>query len=244
MQIQFPITLLDAYLISPHVRHFNFQIPGIPAFNFQAGQFITLHFEKDGQTFKRSYSIANAPQQNNRLEFAAGFVEGGVGSALLFGLNPGDEVMASGPYGRLVLSEDPVTRYILMATSTGITPYRSMLATLSQRLADNPALHVVILQGVQKRDHLLYTSEFNAFAARFPQQVQIYYYLSREPQVLATAGEYSGYIQQALSDLQLNPVEDKIYLCGNPTMIDDTFERLKNLGFSTRDIVREKYLSR
>jgi len=165
----FPITLVESYMISPKVKHFTFNCEQSPPFNFIPGQFITVHFERDGKALKRSYSIANEPKHDNRIEFAAGFIEGGPGTELLFNLKPGDVIHINGPFGRLIFKEEMPGRYILVATSTGATPFRSMLGELSTRLNQNPKLQVVILQGVQRKEEILYTNEFKAFAQQYPQ---------------------------------------------------------------------------
>ncbi len=242
MQIStFPIILEEAFMLSSYVKHFVFNVKKSPPFSYLPGQFITIHFEKGGKMLKRSYSIANVPTQNNRIEFAAGYVEGGPGSELLFNLKSGDQVNINGPFGRLILKDDMPKRYILVATSTGVTPYRSMLAELRQRLQINPDLKVIILQGVQKRSDILYLEEFIHFAQQFP-QVSFRAHLSRASENL-DAYEYSGYVQSAFPELALNPQEDLIYLCGNPGMIDEAFTYLKEHGFVIQHIIREKYIS-
>ena len=82
----FPVVLDNTVMLTPNVKHFVFHSIQEPAFDFIPGQFITIHFERDGKTLRRSYSIANTPTQNNRIEFAAGYVEGGPGTDLLFAL--------------------------------------------------------------------------------------------------------------------------------------------------------------
>ncbi len=238
----FPITLEDSYMLSPKVKHFIFKCFNTPIFDYQPGQFITIHFEREGQTFRRSYSIANAPYQDNRIEFAAGFVDKGPGTDLLFNLKPKDNIQINGPFGRLTLKDNTPQRYILVATSTGITPYRAMLNELKTRLLANPSLHVIILQGVQKREDVLYKDEFLALSNHFP-RVIFRAHLSREPSTDIAAHEYSGHVQASFKDFNLNPEEDVVYLCGNPGMIDDSFSYLKDKGFSTQQIIREKYIS-
>jgi ferredoxin-NADP reductase len=244
MQVNtFPITLVDSYMITPKVKHFVFNCELSPTFNYLPGQFITIHFERDGKTLKRSYSIANEPKQDNRIEFAAGFFENGPGTELLFNLKPGDVVNINGPFGRLIFKDEIPVRYILVATSTGITPYRAMLSELSKRFEQNPQLEVVILQGVQKREEILYANDFVSFSQKHP-QVTFRAHLSRElPQELQE-NEYSGYVQHAFPELNLNPEQDVVYLCGNPGMIDDAFNYLKEQGFAMQQIIREKYISR
>lgn len=244
MQVNpFPITLVESFMISPKVKHFVFNCDLSPAFTYLPGQFVTVHFEHQGKALKRSYSVANEPLGQNRIEFAAGFVEGGPGTELLFNLKPGDTIQISGPFGRLIFREDTPKRYILVATSTGITPFRSMLNELSKRLQQNPMTQAVILQGVQRREELLYAEEFKAFAQTHEQVTFRPYFSRMQPEELQES-EYCGYVQKAFDELNLNQEQDVVYLCGNPGMIDDAFEYLKDRGFAPQQVIREKYLSR
>ena len=242
--ITFPITLEESFMLSPKVKHFRFKCELDEPFNYSSGQFITIHFEKDGKTLRRSYSLANPPKKDNQIEFAAGFVENGPGTELLFNLKPGEQININGPFGRLVLKEPSPKRYILVATSTGVTPYRAMIPDLKELLSNDFTMKVDILLGVQNREEILYADDFIAFAEMFPKQVRFIPCLSRQPEDELIAGERAGYVQHAFEALTLNPAEDLIYLCGNPAMIDESFEYLKEQGFTTKEIVREKYISR
>lgn len=239
----YQLTLKWAEKISPHVRHLAFSPDDVELLNYTPGQFITIHFEKDGKTLRRSYSIASVPGNSDLIEIAAGFVEDGPGTELLFGLEPGDSVNATGPFGRLVLKDEPVKRLILMSTSTGVTPYRCMLPELARRMDADPELQVVILEGVQYRADLLYGEEFLAFAQQHP-RVQFRAHFSRDDLTDARTHEHGGYVQSALAELQPDPENDIVYLCGNPGMIDDAFELLKTHGFDFKNVRREKYISK
>lgn len=244
MQITtFPIVLENTYMASPQVKHFVFKCSHSPAFNYLPGQFITILFEHEGKPLRRSYSIANAPKQDNRIEFAAGYVAGGPGTDLLFNLNQGDTIQIMGPFGRLILKEEIPNRYILVSTSTGVTPYRAMLMELQKRLENHPELHIVVLQGVQKREDVLHKEDFLALAKQFP-NVQFKAHLSRESAENLAAHEAIGYVQTAFPSLALDPKHDLVYLCGNPGMIDDAFNYLKEQGFAMQQIIREKYISK
>ncbi|MDF1645516.1 MAG: ferredoxin--NADP reductase [Legionellaceae bacterium] len=237
----FTITLEEAYMITPSVKQFVFT-PATPL-NYLPGQFITIHIQHDGKILRRSYSLANAPSSKNQLEFAAGFVENGPSTELLFHLKPGDTLNTTGPFGRLTLKDEDPVRYIFVATSTGVTPYHAMLPALKKRLDANPNLHVVLLQGVQNRHDLLYHDTFLAFAQQTP-RVTYRAQLSRENPEALRANEHAGYVQTAYPELNLNPEEDIVYLCGNPGMVDESFSDLKDRGFAIQRIVREKYISR
>lgn len=238
----FPVVLEDAIMLSPKVKHFIFRSTQNPPFHYLPGQFITVHFEHDGKMLRRSYSIANIPTDNNCIEFAAGFVENGPGTQFLFNLKVGDSIQISGPFGRLILKDEVPKRYIMVATSTGVTPFRAMLTELEHRLTQDPELNVVILLGVQKREDTLYREEFLNFAAK-NQRFQFRAHLSRESVDNLHQHEFCGYVQHAFPELNLNHEQDRIYLCGNPAMIDESFNYLKEHGFTTQQVIREKYIS-
>lgn len=239
----FPVVLEDTFMLSPSVKHFVFRSNQEIPFHYLPGQFITIHFEHEGHLLKRSYSIANAPTQNNRIELSAGFVAGGPGTELLFHLSPGDQISISGPYGRLILKDEIPKRYILVATSTGVTPYRAMLPELKKRIHAISTLEVIIIQGVQTREDVLFLNEFLDFVHHTP-RTQFRAQLSRHNASSLLDYEHTGYVQHAFTELQLNPAQDLVYLCGNPGMIDDSFNDLKAMGFSMPQVIREKYISR
>lgn len=238
-----PATLIESFMLTPKVKHFILDIDASVAFNYLPGQFITIHFEYNGTLLKRSYSIANPPKKNNRIEFAAGYVDNGPGSDYLFNLSPGDIITITGPFGRLIFKDNVPKRYILVATSTGITPYRAMLDELHQRLSDNSHLNVLIMLGVQNTEDALYADEFSRFCAAHPTQASFRLQLSRSDGLNLAPGHHKGYVQHAFADIALNPAEDVVYLCGNPSMIDSAFEDLKAQGFTMPQIIREKYIS-
>ena len=52
-----------------------------------------------------------------------------------------------------------------------------------------------------------------------------------------------GYVQQFLGEFAPDAAGDIAYLCGNPNMVDATFEVLKAAGLPVPHIRREKYVS-
>lgn len=243
MAIQtFPVTLEESFMLSPKVKHFVFRTELETAFTYKPGQFITVHFELDGKMLRRSYSVANAPKNDNRIEFAAGYVDNGPGTELLFNLKPGDTLNINGPFGRLVLREPAPKRCILVATSTGVTPYRAMMPALAELLQQDADFQVEILQGVAHANEVLYADEFLSFAKQYD-RVGFKACLSRENEHTLQAHETKGYVQHQFGNLLLNPDTDTVYLCGNPAMIDDSFAQLKDMGFAMQQIIREKYIS-
>lgn len=239
----FPLKLSGVKQLTPGVKHFQFVRTDEQAFPFIPGQFITLHIDHEGKKLRRSYSIASLPGKENTIDFAASYVEGGPASELLFNLNIGAVVEASGPTGRLVLrEEDHPQRFILIATGTGTTPYRSMLVELEQRILAEQT-QIVVMQGVRRQEDLLYGDDFLALAQKHPEHFTFGAYYSREEKTDLHPHEHTGYICKHLASLNPNPQADIVYLCGNPNMIDEAYEILKGLGFDASRVRREKYIS-
>jgi ferredoxin-NADP reductase len=238
----FPLILRRIQMVSPNVRHMVFSREDEQPLAFIPGQFISIHFEHEGKLLRRSYSIATIPGQTTEIEIALSYFVDGVASQFLFGLELGHKVDASGPYGRLILREEHPKRYVLVATGTGVTPYRSMIPALKARLLAEPDLIVELLLGVQGREHALYAEDFLALAKEMP-RFHFHIFYSRENLADPLAHEHSGYVQTSFATLNLDPATDIIYLCGNPLMIDNAVELLKETGFAIQQLRREKYVS-
>lgn len=243
MLTTFSVELTEIRDLTANVKHFCCKRVDNEVLAFIPGQFISIHFPSDAKDIRRSYSIATIPNQENDIEFAASYVKGGFASERLFALKPGDTLTMSGPYGRLILRDEETPKRIwLVATGTGVTPYRAMLPQLAAKLAQTD-LEVILLIGVQYREDSLYLQEFLDFSASHANFTLRAYY-SRDALLDQKPYEYKGYVQSAFENL--NPVkgEDIIYLCGNPHMIDDAYAWLKeHRQFEAQEVRREKYVS-
>ena len=140
----FDLALQSWTEIAPEVRHFTFAHAEGEELKFRAGQFFTLHLEKDGEEVLRSYSVAAPCVEDSNVEFSVSFVEGGIGTGTLFGLSEGDKLRVSGPHGRFILRNEEVDHYILVATGTGIAPFRAMVPQLLERVATGTKVSLVL----------------------------------------------------------------------------------------------------
>ena len=238
-------------MLAPTVAHLSFErddgqvLPCIP------GQFIQIHFHyADGSDARRSYSIAVGRALDSppdaRMDIAVSYVAGGAATALFEALDIGHRLEASGPYGRFCLfPNDANRRYLLVGTGTGITPYRAMLPQL-ESLMRARGVEVVLVQGARNPGELLYGDEIRAFADAHP-GFRYMPCLSRELPDAASPHAHAdvrhGYVQAVLEELQPDPEHDTAYLCGNPDMVDASFELLKERGLAIGRIRREKYVS-
>jgi ferredoxin-NADP reductase len=233
-------------MLAPTVRHLAFErVDGQPL-AFVPGQFLQIHFHyADGTATKRSYSVGTVGDGSTpvqRIEIAVSYVEGGAATQLLGELPHGGVIDASGPYGRFCLQAgDANGRYLLLATGTGVTPYRAMLPQI-QALLQKGDREVVLLYGARNETELLYGEEFEAFAQANP-GFTFHGCLSRQPRAVPRPSDRQGHVQNVLAELAPSAERDIAYLCGNPNMVDAAFTALKDVGLAVAQIRREKYIS-
>jgi len=240
--------LVAKRMLAPAVAHLSFQRADGQALDYIPGQFIQIHLiGRDGEPTKRSYSLAtihdHAIGPGEAVDIAASFVPGGTATALFEGLKEGDEVTASGPFGRFcLLPNDANRRYLLIATGTGVTPYRSMLPLLEKAVLER-GVHVVVLFGARSEAELIYADDFRAMAAKHPTHFRFVPCYSREFNEAAGPDARRGYVTEQIAALEPQAEGDIAYLCGNPNMVDAAFEALKAAGLPVPQIRREKYVS-
>jgi ferredoxin--NADP+ reductase len=161
----------------------------------------------------------------------------GICSNFLCDTSAGDEVKMTGPVGKVMLmpEEDPSTGYIMVATGTGIAPYRGFIRRLFNE--DTPAARAYkgeawLFLGVANSDALLYDDEFQEAKSRFPKNLRIDYALSRE-QTNSKGGKM--YIQDKVEEYA-DEVFDKlengahIYFCGLKGMMPGIQDMLKGVA--------------
>merc|ERR1712025_466434 len=169
----------------------------------------------------------------------------GICSNFLCDTEPGTDVMMTGPAGKVMLlpEEDPTTDYIMVATGTGIAPFRGFVRRLF--FEDTPAAAAYkgqawLFLGVANSDALLYDDEWQEAKKKFPDNFRLDYALSRE-QTNKNGGKM--YIQDKVeeySDEIFSKLENgaHIYFCGLKGMmpgINDMLEKVatdKGLDFT------------
>jgi ferredoxin--NADP+ reductase len=166
-------------------------------------------------------------------------VHRGIASNYLCDLEPGDEVAITGPVGRtLLLPEDPASNLILVATGTGIAPFRAFLRRIYLELP-GWAGSVCLFFGVRTGAECLYRAELESFRDRPGYRLSLA--LSRE-QTTQDGGRL--YVQHRmaeclgeLSDL-LSQSNAYLYICGLKGLeagIEATFARQAQAGDALPD---------
>lgn len=189
------------------------------AFDFQAGQYISLGTEGTGEM--REYSIYSG-EQDDYIEVLIREVDEGLVSRQLKQLAPGSKVAMDGPYGFFTLNREIIqNQYLLMiASGTGIAPFHSYIMSY-------PRLNCTIVHGV-----------------RYGNEAYEKDHYSQDSYILCTSRDSTGHFHGRVTGyLEKNPPPQGTicYLCGNSNMIHEVYEILTGQGIQAGNIHAEVY---
>jgi CDP-4-dehydro-6-deoxyglucose reductase len=222
--------LVETREIGPLVRHFVFEAP--EKFAYVPGQFVSVTADIDGSPITRAYSMASPPAGRS-FDLCLNLVVGGHLSPYLFALRPGDEVQMTGPYGGFIFRQ-PVEDSVLVATGTGIAPFRAMLP---DQLSRDATHKFTLIHGVRYEGSLLYRAEFEELARQHPNLSYWPVFSRPEPCWQGRTGHVQAHLDEAIGERR----DINIYICGLKAMVDDVRSILKAQGFDRKRIIYEKY---
>ncbi|CAB1101472.1 unnamed protein product [Ectocarpus sp. CCAP 1310/34] len=161
----------------------------------------------------------------------------GVCSNYLCDAEPGAKLKLTGPSGKVMLmpEDKPETDLIMIATGTGIAPYRSFVRRLFAEAT--PAKEAFkgqawLFLGVANSDALLYDAEWQQVLKEFPDNFRLDYALSREQKnksggkmyIQDKVEEYGDEVFQKLSE------GAHIYFCGLKGMMPGILNMLEKVA--------------
>jgi propane monooxygenase reductase component len=206
--------------------------------SFQAGQYMDISIPgTDGE--HRSFSMANTPGQPDRLEFMIKLYEGGRFSGLLangHGIEVGDELTCTGPYGVFTLRDSSPRRLVFVAGGAGMAPVVSLLRSMAEKRSTRPA---TFYYGARTQDDLFALEELERLGGELSQL--------RFVAALSEAGASSGWdgetglITDVVDRLEADLSDVDAYLCGPPPMVDAAIALLERRGCPDSHIYFDKF---
>jgi NAD(P)H-flavin reductase len=193
---------------------------------FTPGQVARLQVGDAGRAY---FAIASAPE-DEELEFLVKRSNDPAGKAL-YGMKEGDRVELVEIAGHgFDLSAQRGRDLVFVAMGTGVAPLRSALRSVLPR-ADEFG-QVVVLYGVRTPEDFCYRDETDTWKAAGVELRQV---ISR-PDGYEWAGS-TGYVQSLLEHVLPGLSDPVALVCGSREMIEQTRDRLQEMGFEPERIL-------
>lgn len=221
--------------LTPTVKEFIFNVNS--EVNFKTGQWVMLEIPGQGQVFKRAMSIASPDYEKKNLAFCVKRIDEGTGgSKALHALTEGTKIDFTGPFGRFVLNYPTNSDIVMIATGSGISPFKAMaLDLLEHKKAQN---QIYLLFGNRTEDEIIYRQFFEQLANKYP-NFHFLPILSRPHETWkGEVGRVQDLINKYISPENKNR---DFYLCGQKEMVLTTLDLLEKTGFYKEKIHFERY---
>jgi propane monooxygenase reductase subunit len=205
---------------------------------FRAGQYVDIGIPgAEGE--HRSFSMANAPGEPDRLEFMIKLYEGGRFSGLLAngnGIAVGDELICKGPFGMFTLRDSSPRRLVFIAGGAGMAPVLSLLRSMAAKGTTRPA---TFYYGARTKDDLFALEEIGRIRGELP-DLTFVPALSEAEDDNEWDGE-SGLITDVVDRLEDDLADVDAYLCGPPPMVDAALALLERRGVPESHIYFDRF---
>ncbi len=192
-------------------RTFSFKTTRSQSFKFHAGEFAMVGLVINGKNVIRAYSVVSPPWAEE-LEFLSIKISDGELTSQLQHIKIGDEVILA-PKTTGTLRNDALNKggdLYLLATGTGLAPFMSLIRDVETLETWNK---INIVHSVRNRDDLAYYDLLSTGFEGDDLEEMVKPVLNYIPIV---TGEGGKRITQQLGDaLQIDPIVDKVMICGN-----------------------------
>jgi Na+-transporting NADH:ubiquinone oxidoreductase subunit F len=219
-------------------------------------------------TVTRAYSMANYPDEKglimlnvrvasppwDRAKGAWKDVPPGIMSSYIFGLNPGDDVTISGPFGEFFARETP-NEMVFIGGGAGMAPMRSHIFDQFRRIGTDRK--VSFWYGARSYREAFYVDHFDKIQQENP---NFEWHLalsdaveeddwdnpeSTSRQALGAKNGYSGFIHTIVLEHYLKnhsaPEDIEYYMCGPPMMNQACINMLLDLGVEPENIMLDDF---
>jgi CDP-4-dehydro-6-deoxyglucose reductase len=194
--------------LADDVMGVHLKLPANERLQFLAGQYIEFLL-KDGS--RRSFSMGNAPHDDELIQLHVRHVPGGQFTDHVFGkMKERDILRFEGPLGTFFLREDSHKPIVLVASGTGFAPIKSVIEHALRR---NIARSMVLYWGGRRPKDLY----MDALARQWPiKYVPVVSEALPEDRWTGRTGFVHRAVMQDFPDLSAH----QVYACGVPVMVD------------------------
>lgn len=232
----FPARIDSIQRLTPAIVQVILRTPPNDKIHFLAGQYISV-IGPNG--LRRSYSIANAPREDGKIELHIKKVEGGEFSKYWFEqAKINDLLRFEGPLGTFFARKPLPGKLILLATGTGLAPIKAILEQIA-KLPENEQPQLSLYWGSRYEEDI-YLNPAKLSDAALPVNMQLNLLLS-QPKASWTGRK--GYVQDAVLQDHSNLEDCAVYACGSIKMIETAKADLLKSGLPSNKFHSDAFVS-
>lgn len=229
-----PCRVTDIEKLNHDVIRLFLKLPKSERLQFLAGQYIDLLL-REGK--RRSFSLANAPHNDDTLELHIRHYDGGLFSEYAFHDLKKDTLLRfEGPLGTFFLREDSKRPIIMVAGGTGFAPIKGIIEH-ALHLGDKRS--ILFYWGARKEEDLYLNQLAEAWSEEH-EHIKYTPVLSETDRQGKWQGR-TGFVHNAI----LEDIEDlskyEVYTCGPPPMVHAVVDSFTERGLSAEFIYSDSF---
>jgi len=218
---------------------FSFKTTRNPSLRFRNGHFVMIGLEVEGRPLLRAFSFASA-NYDEHLEFYSIKVPDGPLTSRLRHIQPGDPILLGRKATETLLLDHllPGKRLYLLASGTGLAPFMSLIRDPEtyERYEQIIVAHSVrLVSDLGYRDFIEREITKHELVGEQAQSQLLYYpTVTRERfrnQGRLTTLLDSGKLPADLGLPPFDPADDRVMICGGPSLLADLVTILERRGF-------------
>ena len=212
------------------------------AVQYQAGQFLTLIFDKETRELRRSYSFSSSPGLDQEIAITVKRIPNGeISRYLMEDLSPGDALRSLPPAGRFTISPDQAQsrQIFFIAAGVGISPEFSLIKKILHTGID---CHIVLITQNTDEEHIIFKSALQDLEKQFAGKFSWISILSRPKENPGTGGHLTNSLLEKIVRARQTPHQEKLFfLCGPPPLMRIWHFTLRWMGFGEEQIRKETF---
>ncbi|WP_340819512.1 FAD-binding oxidoreductase [Methanolobus sp. WCC4] len=230
MKFEEPVTeiIKRAY----NVKSFRFRRP--EAFDFKAGQYITVTLEDNGKKTGKPFTLSSSPTEKEHIEFTKKLT-GHEYSNLLDAMEVGDPAHISGPFGKMTF-EGEYEKIALLSGGIGITP---MISICKYATDLKLSTDIMLMCSDRTEQDMIFVEELEAMKKENP-KLTVFNTLTKASDNWAGC---RGRICESMVMEELPDYAERVfYVCGPPPMVDSMLEMLHKMKIPDSMIHKESLI--
>ncbi|GGP20811.1 CDP-6-deoxy-delta-3,4-glucoseen reductase [Silvimonas iriomotensis] len=222
--------------VSHDVAVLSFKLPTTERLQFLAGQYIDLH-TNGGK--KRSFSIANAPHDDEYLQLHIRCMPGGEFASYVWNEMKEREIMRfTGPLGSFFLREDSEKPIIFVATGTGFAPIKGILEHAFNKGIDR---QMILYWGARSQRDLYMPELPQQWAKDHPNFKYIPVLSEPAPEDNWTGR--TGFVHESVLEDFGSMASWQVYACGAPVMVEAAYKNFVARGLPEDEFFSDAFFS-